>query len=123
MHTPQPTIYGYGRNVYLWHFPGLKSLWPKCPGQNVRGRNVLHSGILHTFHITSHYCLLLASSYERYFTSGYMERNYLITYTKFGLSLQKYNIKYVIIRDYHMEFWLSPEVSTRDPIISARALV
>ena len=29
----------------------------------------------------------------------------------------------VIIRDYLMAFWLSPEVSTRDPIISPRALV
>ena len=31
-------------------------------------------------------------------------------------------LKYVIIRDYLMAFWLSPEVSTRDPIISPRAL-
>ena len=30
--------------------------------------------------------------------------------------------EYVIIRDYLMAFWLSPEVSTRDPIISPRAL-
>ena len=30
--------------------------------------------------------------------------------------------KYVIIRDYRMAFWLLPEVSTRDPIISPRAL-
>ena len=27
-----------------------------------------------------------------------------------------------IIRDYHTEVWLLPEVSTRDPIISQRAL-
>ena len=27
-----------------------------------------------------------------------------------------------VIRDYLMAFWLSPEVSTRDPIISPRAL-
>ena len=40
MHTPQPTIYGFGRNVHLWHFPWLKRLWPKCPGRNVLGRNV-----------------------------------------------------------------------------------
>ena len=33
-----------------------------------------------------------------------------------------YGGKYVIIRDYLMAFWLSPEVSTRDPIISPRAL-
>ena len=38
MHTPRPTIYGFGRSVHLWHF-----LWPKCPGRNIRGRNVLHS--------------------------------------------------------------------------------
>ena len=48
MHTSQPTIYGYGRNVHLWHFPWPKRPWPKCPGRNVlcrnvRGRNVLHS--------------------------------------------------------------------------------
>ena len=29
---------------------------------------------------------------------------------------------HMIIRDYLMAFWLSPEVSTRDPIISPRAL-
>ena len=28
----------------------------------------------------------------------------------------------VIIRDYLMAFWLSPEISTQDPIISPRAL-
>ena len=28
----------------------------------------------------------------------------------------------MLIRDYLMAFWLSPEVSTRDPIISPRAL-
>ena len=28
----------------------------------------------------------------------------------------------LIFRDYLMAFWLSPEVSTRDPIISPRAL-
>ena len=42
------TIYGFGRNVHLWHFPWPKCPWPKCPGGNVlgwnvRGRNVLHS--------------------------------------------------------------------------------
>ena len=50
VHT-QPTIYGFGRNVHLWHFPWPKRPWPKCPGRNVlgrnvRGRNVLHSSIL-----------------------------------------------------------------------------
>ena len=34
----------------------------------------------------------------------------------------KKRLIYVIIRDYLMVFWLSPEVSTRDPIISPRAL-
>ena len=28
----------------------------------------------------------------------------------------------IIIRDYNKKFWLSPEVSTLDPIISSRAL-
>ena len=28
----------------------------------------------------------------------------------------------VIVRDYHMEFWLSLKVSARNPIISLRAL-
>ena len=47
MNTPQPTIYGIGRNVHLWHFlwpkrPRPKLHRPKCPGRNVRGRNVLH---------------------------------------------------------------------------------
>ena len=28
----------------------------------------------------------------------------------------------MVFRDYLMAFWLSPEVSTRDPIISPRAL-
>ena len=31
-------------------------------------------------------------------------------------------LKCVLTRDYHAVFWLSPEVSTRDPIISRRAL-
>ena len=31
-------------------------------------------------------------------------------------------VKHVIIRDYHVEFWLSPELSNRDPIISPKAL-
>ena len=31
-------------------------------------------------------------------------------------------VKHVIITDYHAEFWLSPELSNRDPIISQRAL-
>ena len=43
MHTPQPTIYGYDRNVYLWNFP-----WPKCPGLNVLGRNVRGRNVLHS---------------------------------------------------------------------------
>ena len=30
--------------------------------------------------------------------------------------------RYMIIRDYLTAFWLLPEVSTRDPIISLRAL-
>ena len=28
----------------------------------------------------------------------------------------------MIIRDYHMAFWLSPDLSTQDPIIIQRAL-
>ena len=32
MYKTQPTIYGYGRNVHLWHFP-----WPKCLRRNVAG--------------------------------------------------------------------------------------
>ena len=28
--------------------------------------------------------------------------------------------RYIIFRDYLMAFWLSPEVSTRDPIVSPR---
>ena len=39
MHSPQPTIYGYGRNFHLWHFLWPKCLWPKCLGRNVLGRN------------------------------------------------------------------------------------
>ena len=42
---PIPKIYGYCRNVRLWHFRWPKCPWPNCPsrnilGQNVRGRNV-----------------------------------------------------------------------------------
>ena len=32
------------------------------------------------------------------------------------------SLYYVILRDYLTVFWLSPEVSTGDPIISSRAL-
>ena len=32
-------------------------------------------------------------------------------------------LKILIIRDYHTEFWLSPKISSRDPIISPTALV
>ena len=48
MHTPQPTIYGYGRNVHLWHFPWPKRPKPKCPGRNVLGRNVRGRNVLHS---------------------------------------------------------------------------
>ena len=47
MHTPQPTIYGYGQKVHLRHFP-----WPKCPGLNVLGRNIRSPfNVLHSFYI------------------------------------------------------------------------
>ena len=39
-------IYGFGRNVHIWHFRWPKCPWPKCPGRNVRNvrcRNILHS--------------------------------------------------------------------------------
>ena len=32
-------------------------------------------------------------------------------------SLEALPFTHVVIRDYHMGFWLSPAVSTRDPII------
>ena len=38
MHAPQPTIYSYGRNAPFVFFS-----WPKCPGRNTLGRNVLLS--------------------------------------------------------------------------------
>ena len=49
MHTPQPTIYGFGRNVHLWHFPWPKRPWPKCPGRNVLGRSVRGRNVLHSY--------------------------------------------------------------------------
>ena len=52
MHTPQPTIYGFGRNVHLWHFPWPKHPWPKCPGRNVLGRNVHGRNVLHSMRLT-----------------------------------------------------------------------
>ena len=51
MHTPQPTIYGYGRNVHLWHFPRLKCLGRNVLGQNVRNPlNVLHLFYIYQWH-------------------------------------------------------------------------
>ena len=40
-----------------------------------------------------------------------------------GLISQKSTCLYIINRDYLTAFWLSPEVSTRDPIISPRGLI
>ena len=37
---PPPTIYCYGRNIHLWHYPWPKCPWPKFPGQNILGQNV-----------------------------------------------------------------------------------
>ena len=48
MHKPLPTVYGYGRNVHLWHFPWPKRPWPKCPGRNVLGRNIRGRNVLHS---------------------------------------------------------------------------
>ena len=53
MHTPQPTIYGFGRNVHLWHFPWPKRPWPKCSGRNVRGRNVRGRNVLHSMELST----------------------------------------------------------------------
>ena len=38
------------------------------------------------------------------------------------ISISDIDHSWLIIRDYLMAFWLSAEVSTRDPIISPRAL-
>ena len=75
MHTPQPKIYGYGRNVHLWHFPWPKRPWPKCPGRNVLGRNVRDRNVLHSNSVAeltislkyfvSKYCLLF--SFDEYY--------------------------------------------------------
>ena len=46
---------------------------------------------------------------------------FLINLITYEISRVKYLYE-PIIRDYHTEFWLSPEVSTEDPIISPRAL-
>ena len=47
MHAPQPTIYGYGRNVHLLHFTWQECPWPKCRGPNPLGWNVCGLNVLH----------------------------------------------------------------------------
>ena len=43
---PPPTIYCYGQNVPLWHYPGPKCPWPKCTARNFLGQNVLGRNVL-----------------------------------------------------------------------------
>ena len=79
--------------------------------------------IKHIYLLTRMYSFEQRNLKSHIFFIIYLQRN---TPDTTPFSTQKYKILYHptrgIFRDYLMAFWLSPEVSTRDPIISPRAL-